>query len=176
MDKAAKIRWLDISMAIVSFAAGLVGAMTLSGWPRTTIVFLFGLSCILCVARALKRSPSVPHTRSLVRDEKIRLFGEEGKILFEWDLSHLISAIIGKSTAENIADIDLSGSVFSAEIESIHAVLNKTAEHWCLEDVSEKGCVSLEKDGLSYRLLKGEHCILTRGDIIRISEARLLFD
>jgi hypothetical protein len=176
MDKAAKIRWLDVSMAIVSFATGFIGVTKLSGWSQTTIVSLFGLSCILCVARALKRVLSRRRAPSYPGDAGIRLLGEEEKSLFEWDLSRRVSAVIGKSTTEGVADIDLSGSVFSAEIEGAHAALNKTAGHWYLEDVSENGSVSLEKDGLSYRLSKGEHCVLTRGDIIRISEARLLFD
>jgi hypothetical protein len=176
MDKHAKIRLLDVSMAIVSFAAALVGTTMLSGRLRTTIAFLFGLSCFLCVIRALKNIRSPRPAPSFLGNAALRLLGEEGKSILEWDLSHRISAVIGKSTTEETVDIDLSGSVFSAEIEGAHATLNKTAGNWYLEDISEKGSVSLEKNGLSYRLSKGEPCILARGDVIRVSEARLVFD
>jgi hypothetical protein len=171
-----KVRGLDFTMAFISGAAVFLSLVMFSGRLKVAFVAMFGISFLLCAIRGLKTKRRLPAVLSATRGNSLSLLSEDGKRICNWDLSDRVSAVIGKSSSEDTADIDLSGSMFSTTIENIHAILNYAAGNWYLEDVSEHGIVSLEKEGLSYRFSKGEPCILTRGDIIRISEAKLFFD
>jgi hypothetical protein len=104
----------------------------------------------------------------------IKLLGEGNAGIYDWDLERKPAFLIGKSTAETTADIDLSDSAFAAMIENAHVVLNRAANRWYVEDISMNGTVALEQAGLVYRLEKGKPCILSRGDILHIAKARLL--
>jgi hypothetical protein len=177
MDGIRKIKILDIAMAAVALVAAVISFVWISGWPRMAFTVMFGIVFLVCAINAgrVRQPPSSIRADNTPHTHIVRLLDEESAGIHDWDLEGRISALIGKSNVETTADIDLSGSIYAATVESAHAVLNFAAKNWYIEDVSLGGTVSFEKDGLQYRLTKGEPCMLTPGDIICIAGVRLMF-
>jgi hypothetical protein len=171
-----KVRIYDFAMAFVSLATVTLSVAMLSGVPKTIFALMFGFSFLLCTFRGLRVRRRLPAAEPVICGNTLRLLSEDGKPVYSWDLLNRTSAIIGKSSAEEMADIDLSGSIFSATVEAAHATLNRAAGKWYLEDVSESGNVFVEKDGTSLVLSKGEPCALISGNLIQVAGAKLLFD
>lgn len=76
---------------------------------------------------------------------KLVLLNERGVEIDEWELGDQISLLIGKSSAEHKADIDLSGTEYESLVNYEHAVLNCVAGIWYLEDIDSVNGVGLKK-------------------------------
>jgi hypothetical protein len=176
MDRNVKVRRFDIAMAVISLLAAGLSFLKLAGISRSILTGMFGAVALLCLARAMQTRAlrvNAKHTESAFDICRIQLLDEDDRGIYDWVLEQKPAFLIGKSAAET-ADIDLAASAFSATIEDLHAVLNRAANRWYVEDISINGTVTLEQDGLMYLLEKGKACILSRGAVLHIGQARLL--
>jgi hypothetical protein len=176
MDKRATLRRFDIAAAIISLVGVIVSGVWIGeGRLRILLAVGFGIAFVACTMSAFRNRKARSLPADAPRPHIVKLLDEAGRGIFDWDLERKISVLIGKSTSEETADIDLSSSAFAATVENAHAVLNCAAGKWYLEDISENGTIVLEKEGLRYMLAKGEPCVLESGDIIRIGGVGLRF-
>ncbi|MHC1686023.1 MAG: FHA domain-containing protein [Clostridiaceae bacterium] len=106
----------------------------------------------------------------------IALVNEDNEIIKQWQASEKTSLLIGKSSEEMEADIDLSESIYSTLIDNQHAVMNFAAGKWYIEDLASKDGVIIQKieDGIQYKLIKYSPCVVTKGDIVSIGKTKLL--
>lgn len=152
------------------------GVWIREGWLRILLAAVFGFAFVVCLVRAYRiRERFALQSGDSTNQRTVKLLDENRQGICDFDLERKISLLIGKSTYDQTADIDLSGSAFAATIENTHAVLNYASGNWYVEDVSETGEVLLEKNGLRRRLAKGEPCMLETGDVIGIGRAELRF-
>ncbi|WP_342544052.1 FHA domain-containing protein [Lysinibacillus sp. FSL W7-1291] len=107
---------------------------------------------------------------------KLVLLNERGVEIDEWELGDQISLLIGKSSAEHKADIDLSGTEYESLVNYEHAVLNCVAGIWYLEDIDSVNGVGLKKANkrVKNRLKHEIPYPLGNGDIIYIANTRIL--
>lgn len=111
--------------------------------------------------------------------KKIRslaLLNTQGEILKEWDIFGKTGLLIGKSSGNHLADIDLSFTSDAAFISKEHAVLNYFNENWYIEDAGSKNGIQIKKTGQDRVLLVTESkpIRLDLGDMIKINETALL--
>ncbi len=107
---------------------------------------------------------------------KLVLLNERGVEIDEWELGDQISLLIGKSSAEHKADIDLSGTEYESLVNYEHAVLNCVAGIWYLEDIDSVNGVGLKKANkrVKNRLKHEIPYPLGNGDTIYIANTRIL--
>ncbi|MFJ7919493.1 FHA domain-containing protein [Lysinibacillus fusiformis] len=107
---------------------------------------------------------------------KLVLLNESGIEVDEWELGDQISLLIGKSSAEYKADIDLSGTEYESLVNYEHAVLNCVAGIWYVEDIDSVNGVGLKKahKRVKNRLKQEIPYPLGNGDTIYIANTRIL--
>ncbi|WP_155591535.1 FHA domain-containing protein [Lysinibacillus cavernae] len=107
---------------------------------------------------------------------KLVLLNERGVEIDEWELGDQISLLIGKSSAEHKADIDLSGTEYESLVNYEHAVLNCVAGIWYVEDIDSVNGVGLKKANkrVKNRLQHEIPYPLGNGDTIYIANTRIL--
>lgn len=107
---------------------------------------------------------------------KLVLLNESGMEVDEWELGDQISLLIGKSSAEYKADIDLSGTEYESLVNYEHAVLNCVAGIWYVEDIDSVNGVGLKKahKRVKNRLKQEIPYPLGNGDTIYIANTRIL--
>ncbi|TKI50212.1 FHA domain-containing protein [Lysinibacillus tabacifolii] len=107
---------------------------------------------------------------------KLVLLNERGAEIDEWELGDQVSLLIGKSSAECKADIDLSGTEYESLVNYEHAVLNCVAGIWYLEDIDSVNGVGLKKANkrVKKRLKHEIPYSLGNGDTIYIANTRIL--
>lgn len=107
---------------------------------------------------------------------KLILLNESGIEVDEWELGDQISLLIGKSSAEYKADIDLSGTEYESLVNYEHAVLNCVAGIWYVEDIDSVNGVGLKKahKRVKNRLKQEIPYPLGNGDTIYIANTRIL--
>ncbi len=107
---------------------------------------------------------------------KLVLLNESGMEVDEWELGDQISLLIGKSSAEYKADIDLSGTEYESLVNYEHAVLNCVAGIWYVEDIDSVNGVGLKKahKRVKNRLKQEVPYPLGNGDTIYIANTRIL--
>ncbi|TKI53809.1 FHA domain-containing protein [Lysinibacillus mangiferihumi] len=107
---------------------------------------------------------------------KLVLLNERGAEIDEWELGNQVSLLIGKSSAECKADIDLSGTEYESLVNYEHAVLNCVAGIWYLEDIDSVNGVGLKKANkrVKKRLKHEIPYSLGNGDTIYIANTRIL--
>jgi len=107
---------------------------------------------------------------------KLVLLNESGMEVDEWELGDQISLLIGKSSAEYKADIDLSGTEYESLVNYEHVVLNCVAGIWYVEDIDSVNGVGLKKahKRVKNRLKQEIPYPLGNGDTIYIANTRIL--
>ncbi len=108
---------------------------------------------------------------------KVLMLNEYGAPIKEWNITGMVSVIIGKDNNIYDVDIDLSGSVYSALISSQHAVLNYCNNGWFIEDHYSDNGILIEKSynkGKLDKIDSGEPYKIDFGDIIYIANTKLL--
>ncbi|MDK2802633.1 MAG: FHA domain-containing protein [Oscillospiraceae bacterium] len=108
---------------------------------------------------------------------KVLMLNEYGAPIKEWNISGMVSVIIGKDNNIDDVDIDLSSSVYSALISSQHAVLNYSNKGWFIEDYYSDNGILIEKSynkGKLDKIDSGEPYKIDFGDIIYIANTKLL--
>lgn len=104
------------------------------------------------------------------------LITRDGEREMEWHCEGVSSFLIGKSTAKQEVDIDLSEIHFCEYISNEHAILNYSNGYWYIEDLNSFNGVGIKKKGEEYalRLKPAVSYKIDEGDIIYISKAKLL--
>jgi len=107
---------------------------------------------------------------------KLVLLNDQGDEIDEWILEGRTALIIGKSTAANKVDIDLSGTEYESLISFEHAVLNCVSGKWYIEEVDAISCLGIKK---AHKFVKNQlkddrpHPI-SSGDILYIANTKML--
>ncbi|MFE3575378.1 FHA domain-containing protein [Lysinibacillus sp. NPDC059133] len=114
-----------------------------------------------------------------VTNKKIRklvLLNDRGVEIDEWEIGDQTSLLIGKSSADNKADIDLSGTEYESLINYEHAVLNNVSGVWYIEDIDSVNGVGLKKahKRVKNRIKHENPYPIGNGDTIYIANTRIL--
>ncbi len=114
-----------------------------------------------------------------VTNKKIRklvLLNDRGAEIDEWEIDDQTSLLIGKSSADNKADIDLSGTEYESLINYEHAVLNNVSGVWYIEDIDSVNGVGIKKahKRVKNRIQHENPYPLGNGDTIYIANTRIL--
>lgn len=114
-----------------------------------------------------------------VTNKKIRklvLLNDRGAEIDEWEIDDQTSLLIGKSSADNKADIDLSGTEYESLINYEHAVLNNVSGVWYIEDIDSVNGVGLKKANkrVKNRIQHESPYPIGNGDTIYIANTRIL--
>ncbi|MGE7913083.1 FHA domain-containing protein [Lysinibacillus xylanilyticus] len=114
-----------------------------------------------------------------VTNKKIRklvLLDDRGAEIDEWEIDDQTSLLIGKSSADNKADIDLSGTEYESLINYEHAVLNNVSGVWYIEDIDSVNGVGIKKahKRVKNRIQHENSYPIGNGDTIYIANTRIL--
>ncbi|MGE8000571.1 FHA domain-containing protein [Lysinibacillus sp. NPDC093190] len=118
-------------------------------------------------------------TNYKVTNNKIRklvLLNDRGGEIDEWEIDDQTSLLIGKSSADNKVDIDLSGTEYESLINYEHAVLNNVSGVWYIEDIESVNGVGLKKahKRVKNRIKHESPNPIGNGDTIYIANTRIL--
>ncbi|MFE6076967.1 FHA domain-containing protein [Paenibacillus sp. NPDC057886] len=107
---------------------------------------------------------------------KLVLLDDDGTSVKEWYIQGETSVLIGKSSKNSEADIDLSDTPYASLISSQHAVLNKASGQWFIEDIDSASGVGVRKGNQSRasKLEIEEPSLIEAGDLIYIANTRIL--
>ncbi len=107
---------------------------------------------------------------------KLVLLNDRGVEVEEWEIDEQTSLLIGKSSASNQADIDLSGTEYESLINYEHAVLNCVSGVWYIEDIDSVNGVGIKKahKRVKNRLKHENPYPIGNGDTIYIANTRIL--
>ncbi|MGE7948292.1 FHA domain-containing protein [Lysinibacillus sp. NPDC093688] len=107
---------------------------------------------------------------------KLVLLNDRGAEIDEWEIDDQTSLLIGKSSADNKADIDLSGTEYESLINYEHAVLNNVSGVWYIEDIDSVNGVGIKKaHKRGKNRIKHENPYpIGNGDTIYIANTRIL--
>ncbi|MEK4114943.1 FHA domain-containing protein [Paenibacillus sp. FSL W8-0919] len=147
---------------VLQWTAGIVTAAILTGY----IVYY-----------ARKRSiPSEQAFEAASPISKLILLNEEGERTKEWYIQGETSLLIGKSSADGEADVDLSDAEYASLISRNHAVLNRVAGLWYIEDVESRNGTGIQRGGKGSKtkLEPDKPCKIDPDDIIYIANTRLM--
>ncbi len=116
---------------------------------------------------------------TIVADSEVRklvLLNDRGVEIDEWLIADQTSLLIGKSTTDNKADIDLSGIEYESLINYEHAVLNYVSGVWYIEDIDSVNGVGIKKahKRVKNRLKHESPYPIGNGDTIYIANTRIL--
>jgi len=114
-----------------------------------------------------------------VTNKKIRklvLLNDRGAEIDEWEIGDQTSLLIGKSSADNKADIDLNGTEYESLINYEHAVLNNVSGVWYIEDIDSVNGVGIKKASkrVKNRIKHENPYPIGNGDTIYIANTRIL--
>lgn len=107
---------------------------------------------------------------------KLVLLNERGVEIDEWEIGDQTSLLIGKSSADNKADIDLNGTEYESLINYEHAVLNNVSGVWYIEDIDSVNGVGIKKahKRVKNRIKHESPYPIGNGDTIYIANTRIL--
>ena len=104
----------------------------------------------------------------------LALLDEEDRIISEWNIGGKISVLIGRDSAREDVDINLSNTAFGGMVDRQHAVLNYTAGQWYIEDLDSANGIRIQKkDGRLYEVSKTQPCLVEQEDILYIGLTKL---
>ncbi len=108
--------------------------------------------------------------------KEIILKNDEGYDIQKWEIGRKKTLIIGKSTARNDVDIDVSIEGYSNLVSRVHGSLNKIDGIWYYEDLGSQNGSGLEKkeDKRKTRLERNKAIKVESGDIIYLPVTKIL--
>ena len=108
--------------------------------------------------------------------KEIILKNDEGYDIKKWEIGRKKTLIIGKSTARNDVDIDVSIEGYSNLVSRVHGSLNKIDGIWYYEDLGSQNGSGLEKkeDKRKTRLERNKAIKVESGDIIYLPVTKIL--
>ena len=108
--------------------------------------------------------------------KEIILKNDEGYYIKKWEIGRKKTLIIGKSTARNDVDIDVSIEGYSNLVSRIHGSLNKIDGIWYYEDLGSQNGSGLGKktDRRKIKLERNKAIKVESGDIIYLPVTKIL--
>lgn len=108
--------------------------------------------------------------------KEIILKNDEGYDIKKWEIGRKKTLIIGKSTARNDVDIDVSIEGYSNLVSRIHGSLNKIDGIWYYEDLGSQNGSGLGKktDRRKIKLERNKAVKVESGDIIYLPVTKIL--
>lgn len=107
---------------------------------------------------------------------RLILLTDTGEPTKEWPVQGETSLLIGKTTKERVADVDLSDREYASLISHEHAVLNYVSGVWYIEDLDSTNGIGIERKGET-RIDKLKHespYRVNSGDTIYIANIRIM--
>ncbi|MFC7677687.1 FHA domain-containing protein [Paenibacillus sp. GCM10028914] len=107
---------------------------------------------------------------------KLILLNEDGDKIKEWYIQGETSVLIGKSSQDGEADVDLSDTEYSSLISRHHAVLNRVAGLWYIEDVESRNGTGIQRSGKGARVKieTDKPCKIESDDVLYIANTKLI--
>lgn len=178
-EKAKKqmiIKVMDIIIVIIVFFFILYVFVMNQNFMLKTIIGLM-LVILAIVYGSVKYEAR--DKKDVVTNKKIRklvLLNDRGAEIDEWEIDDQTSLLIGKSSADNKADIDLSGTEYESLINYEHAVLNNVSGVWYIEDIDSVNGVGIKKahKRVKNRIQHESPYPIGNGDMIYIANTRIL--
>ena len=108
--------------------------------------------------------------------KEIILKNDEGYDIKKWEIGRKKTLIIGKSTARNDVDIDVSIEGYSNLVSRVHGSLNKIDGIWYYEDLGSQNGSGLGKktDRRKIKLERNKAIKVESGDIIYLPVTKIL--
>lgn len=108
--------------------------------------------------------------------KEIILKNDEGYDIKKWEIGRKKTLIIGKSTARNDVDIDVSIEGYSNLVSRVHGSLNKIDGIWYYEDLGSQNGSGLGKktDRRKIKLERNKAVKVESGDIIYLPVTKIL--
>lgn len=135
------------------------------------LIFIVAISYVLKVYGRNNKAEEVATEVS-----KLILFEETGEPIKEWLIQGETSLLIGKTSNEREADVDLSDREYASLISHEHAVLNYVSGIWYIEDLDSTNGIGIEKKGEStiHKLKHESPYRINSGDILYIANTRIM--
>lgn len=136
--------------------------------------FLISIVAISYVLKVYGRNNKAEEVATEV--SKLILFEETGEPIKEWLIQGETSLLIGKTSNEREADVDLSDREYASLISHEHAVLNYVSGIWYIEDLDSTNGIGIEKKGEStiHKLKHESPYRINSGDILYIANTRIM--
>lgn len=149
---------------------------------RMTVFVAAGIVFVLFLTMAFADRQHAGRPRRRDRERRLSrgkihvlaLLDEEDRIISEWNIGGKISVLIGRDSAREDVDINLSNTAFGGMVDRQHAVLNYTAGQWYIEDLDSANGIRIQKkDGRLYEVSKTQPCLVEQEDILYIGLTKL---
>ncbi|MGE8036262.1 FHA domain-containing protein [Lysinibacillus sp. NPDC093692] len=174
--KQKVIKIIDIIIVIITFFFILyVFVMNQDFILKTIIGLMLGILAIIYGSIKYEaRDENNNVTNKKIR--KLVLLNDRGAEIDEWEIGDSTSLLIGKSSADNKADIDLNGTEYESLINYEHAVLNNVSGVWYIEDIDSVNGVGIKKahKRVKNRIKHENPYPIGNGDTIYIANTRIL--
>lgn len=145
-----------------------------------SLKIIFGLFlCAVIIGYVFRNyERNEPREEAATEVRKLILLGETGEPIKEWLIQGETSLLIGKTSSERDADIDLSDREYASLISHEHAVLNHVEGAWYIEDLDSTNGIGIEKKGESaINKLKHESPYrVNSGDTLYIANTRIMLE
>lgn len=175
---SSKLKTIDFVITAVSIVACIYAYKNIEyGSQRNMIIGALALIAFIYALKAAGIGKNkATQDFEAEKISNIALVNEENEIVRDWDMFNATSMLIGKSTGERHADIDLTETAYEALVDDQHAVMNFASGCWYIEDLHSKNGIRIQKneDGSRYILSKDKPCKVFKGDILYIAETKLL--
>lgn len=168
------VKSIDIAIAVIACFFILYVLIVSEDRVLKIILGCIFVIVILIYGVILYETRYLPNSQIKIR--KLVLLNNQGDEIDEWILEDQTALIIGKSTADNKVDIDLSGTEYESLISFEHAVLNCVSGKWYIEEVDNISCLGIKKaHKFAKSQLNGDrpHPI-SSGDILYIANTKML--
>lgn len=170
------IKIIDIIIVTIAFFFILyVFVMNQDFILKTIIGLMLGILAIIYGSIKYEaRDKNYNVTNKKIR--KLVLLNDRGAEIDEWEIGDQTSLLIGKSSADNKADIDLNGTEYESLINYEHAVLNNVSGVWYIEDIDSVNGVGIKKANkrVKNRIKHENPYPIGNGDTIYIANTRIL--
>ena len=191
-QKNYKMKQKEIILIVIS-----VGIFIYIHFSKYTInsifvgIFLFlGLMFYLLVIDRMIENEKIKKELDKMRIDKVKkieeveknqikeiiLKNDEGYDIKKWEIGRKKTLIIGKSTARNDVDIDVSIEGYSNLVSRVHGSLNKIDGIWYYEDLGSQNGSGLGKktDRRKIKLERNKAIKVESGDIIYLPVTKIL--
>lgn len=174
-EKAPAIIAIDFFIVLTIIVA-LIYTYVINNQLLLKILATLLLVTIAIVFLILKSKKEEKVEFDQTRVNKLVLLDNEGESLKEWYIQGITSMLIGKSSVEHEADIDLSDVEYASLISKEHAVLNYSEGSWFIEDFDSENGVGIRKLGerSTNKLSSDKPSEIGFGDVIYIANTRIL--
>lgn len=170
------IKVLDIIIVTIAFFFILYVFVMNQDFMLKTIIGLMLVILAIVYGSVMYEARDKNYDVTNKKIRKLVLLNDRGAEIDEWEIDDQTSLLIGKSSADNKADIDLSGTEYESLINYEHAVLNNVSGVWYIEDIDSVNGVGIKKahKRVKNRIKHESPYPIGNGDTIYIANTRIL--